>query len=1084
MDRIDITDFYPKYPYISEDDNIDNTIDDIYSTESSQNFFKNIFSKKEFNENKLGKYQEQIKRGELFKQQINISRFISGNTPYNGILIFHEMGVGKTCAAVATVEKILENKRSNIDHVLVITKSDILINNFRKEIAEKCTYNKYNVDWSDYEIRTERKEKGRLKKELSRLYSFETYEKFIKKIQRNRASMSRKYNHSAIIIDEVHNIKKGSKSNVYEEIKDFLDNIEHKKVILLSGTPMKDQISEIGDIFNLILPPYKQFLNFQEDFTLLDRDNNIRYINPDKTKEFKNIIKGMSSYLSMRTSIKKTFNGNELKGIDFTFNKIKSHSMKFNGIQNKSYLETKEGNITDLLNIETELDDDEKMSGSFHQNSINSSLAVFPDGTFGSDGYKKYISKKYSEDKTGIIDETKGKEISKYIRKNGTTQDEMLKQLKKISIKYHYIIKSIINNPNKVTFIYCGHHVTQSGAIYLTKLIEIILGYTLINPRNKNAIKNMKKSDGKKRCILLTGYSSQHNIDYINISNRSDNLYGDFVHVIIGTEVISEGISLKNVQYIHIVEPWWNFSETDQAISRAIRATSHNDLIENNEEFRENRNVNIYLHAAIPSISKEETIYDESIDIIMYIRSSLKDRVIKNIERLIKESSFDCGLNYERNFNLINNSRECDYLDCNYECDGLGRPICDDESCRYELSQKDVDFSTFDIFYNENYKKELEKQIIEDLKQIYTVFFDINTIIKKYIDKNYSIYQILSCLNNIILSYTKVRNNYGIKGYLNNFNNNLYISDEIISENSKLLYIYNKYPVLSMKPPDFETFLNINLQIDQDEGEGAGEGAGEGEGEGEGDIIMQDTQDRINILLNLMFTRDFYIVKGQNSKGQTFINLRDISDNFKNFGQSLLKHPTTCQIIGLNKTSKVSLGSNLNNMKPSDLSIYGRSLGIDMTKPVYKSKQSKIDAIIDKLKGSVFIENSIDEHKTLRFEIINKIERIFLQDVLKNNKPLDNMIRLNQTLQNPKYKDKCKHTDKTGGKKQKPDLIINHDENVISEFKIWLDNNVNYKQNLLNNLIIDENNNVINNKDFDKYVLDTFFNTLSVEMLQ
>ena len=51
----------------------------------------------------------------LFKQQINVSRFLSGYTPYNGLLLFHDMGVGKTCAAVATVERLIENNYGNIN---------------------------------------------------------------------------------------------------------------------------------------------------------------------------------------------------------------------------------------------------------------------------------------------------------------------------------------------------------------------------------------------------------------------------------------------------------------------------------------------------------------------------------------------------------------------------------------------------------------------------------------------------------------------------------------------------------------------------------------------------------------------------------------------------------------------------------------------------------------------------------------------------------------------------------------------------------------------------------------------------------
>ena len=68
MDEIDIRNFYPRYPYLNQEDEIDDT---------SNNFFKNILELREFYENKLDKIQENLITDGLFKQQINVSRFLS-----------------------------------------------------------------------------------------------------------------------------------------------------------------------------------------------------------------------------------------------------------------------------------------------------------------------------------------------------------------------------------------------------------------------------------------------------------------------------------------------------------------------------------------------------------------------------------------------------------------------------------------------------------------------------------------------------------------------------------------------------------------------------------------------------------------------------------------------------------------------------------------------------------------------------------------------------------------------------------------------------------------------------------------------
>ena len=126
------------------------------------------------------------------------------------------------------------------------------------------------------------------------------------------------------------------------------------------------------------------------------------------------------------------------------------------------------------------------------------------------------------------------------------------------------------------------------------------------------------------------------------------NMYGEIINVIIGSKIIVEGISLQNVQDIHILTPHWNFTVTEQALARAIRAFSHNKL----EEKGNVVTVDIYLHTTIPSIvQKGEYIpsIDDSIDLKMYERSEDKDISIKRVEQVIKESSIDCLVHSKSN---------------------------------------------------------------------------------------------------------------------------------------------------------------------------------------------------------------------------------------------------------------------------------------------------------------------------------------------------------------------------------------------------------------------------------------------------
>ena len=85
--------------------------------------------------------------------------FISPFTPYNGVLLFHEVGVGKTCAALGIAEGFRDYLSLNNKKILVLTPSETLIGSWKNEIfnVEKeiekydnnlshnvqCTGNKY-----------------------------------------------------------------------------------------------------------------------------------------------------------------------------------------------------------------------------------------------------------------------------------------------------------------------------------------------------------------------------------------------------------------------------------------------------------------------------------------------------------------------------------------------------------------------------------------------------------------------------------------------------------------------------------------------------------------------------------------------------------------------------------------------------------------------------------------------------------------------------------------------------------------------------------------------------------------------------
>ena len=103
-----------------------------YPEITSTRFNEEIYLKREFRSNEIkemdleqnSKNNKKIKDFELDPHQIFLKNYISPDTPYNGILIFHGTGVGKTCSAISIAEgfkKTLKNINKRLSEVFKIS---------------------------------------------------------------------------------------------------------------------------------------------------------------------------------------------------------------------------------------------------------------------------------------------------------------------------------------------------------------------------------------------------------------------------------------------------------------------------------------------------------------------------------------------------------------------------------------------------------------------------------------------------------------------------------------------------------------------------------------------------------------------------------------------------------------------------------------------------------------------------------------------------------------------------------------------------------------------------------------------------
>ena len=128
------------------------------------------------------------------------------------------------------------------------------------------------------------------------------------------------------------------------------------------------------------------------------------------------------------------------------------------------------------------------------------------------------------------------------------------------------------------------------------------------------------------------------------------NMKGEVCRVFMITGAGAEGLSLKNVRAVHLMEPYWNKVRMDQVKGRAVRICSHKDLPQ------KDRNVDIFTYVSV--ITKEQMasaqeieFQDEGLtsDQYIYNVSIRKEKLNNDFLNTIQVGAVDCQLNQIEN---------------------------------------------------------------------------------------------------------------------------------------------------------------------------------------------------------------------------------------------------------------------------------------------------------------------------------------------------------------------------------------------------------------------------------------------------
>lgn len=148
-----------------------------------------------------------------------------------------------------------------------------------------------------------------------------------------------------------------------------------------------------------------------------------------------------------------------------------------------------------------------------------------------------------------------------------------------------------------------------------------------------------RKKDGKPKYAIYSGVEDEKEKEkIIKIFRSWGNRNGELIKLLMISGAGAEGLDLKNIRQIHLMEPYWHDVRSHQVIGRGNRFMSHMDLPVGE------RTIDVYRYM---SLLPEGEKYDEkeSTDEYIYGIALKKMRVTDTIKKMMKEMAVDCVLN-------------------------------------------------------------------------------------------------------------------------------------------------------------------------------------------------------------------------------------------------------------------------------------------------------------------------------------------------------------------------------------------------------------------------------------------------------
>lgn len=613
---------------------------------------------------------------EFKKYQVFLSQYVDYKSPYHDVLIYHGLGSGKTATAI-NIYNVLYTYNPGWNVFLLVKASihgswDIELNNWINEDEKK--YRMKNIIFVHYDSPIADK----------------SFMDAIKNVDSSKKSL--------YIIDEAHNFirnvysnvssNKGRRAqNIYDHILQDKRENPDTRVILLSGTPAINNPFELALLFNLLRPNIfpksenefnHQFITSTSYQTMNTANKNLfqRRImglvsfylghTPDvyATKSVHYVDVPMSDYqrdvynfyeeIEEKIAMKARFRGNmgsetyksyTRQACNFVFPPISSRiTGELRPRPNKFRITEREA---EKLGEGKDLKADK--TGKETLTNVNEYKKALESYVVGFDNYLTKIDEEDKQNNYTIIND-----IDVFLKKyegdfwefhnKETKKSKLYDAMQECSRKMVNMIFNIVKSKGP-TVVY-SNYVLMEGLEIFKIYLKYIGFYSYMD--------DMKLRQGKIGYVEFHGgIDMEARKEGMKIYNNLNNKHGEYIKIILISPAGSEGLSLRNVRQVHIMEPYWNEVRITQMIGRGVRRCSHSDLS------LDERHVEVYRYRSIRANLKptDKTFEKWTTDQYIEDLARSKDSLMQTFLDAMKEVAIDCTLN--KNHNMLEQEFKC-----------------------------------------------------------------------------------------------------------------------------------------------------------------------------------------------------------------------------------------------------------------------------------------------------------------------------------------------------------------------------------------------------------------------------------------